>query len=141
LVYLDQSFVKQLNGDHLAQYRLYDIVVLYAEAFRLEDQVFLLLDDKPVALQPQKREDDVMVSKDVKRDDILTADSTTVSVVTGYREDNYRVTRLEYVLAPEVVEQILEAKSIQFRYYSGSNIITVSFPAEKVVQLKKLFAS
>ncbi|MBX2969220.1 MAG: hypothetical protein KF803_07595 [Cyclobacteriaceae bacterium] len=141
LVYIDQSFVKQLDGDEVAQYRLYDIVVLRANEFRLEDKMFMLLDEKPVALQPRTREDDVMVSRDVDRDDILTADSTKISVVTGYNENNYRVTRLEYALSPEVVSQILTAASIQFRYYSGSNIITVSFSPEKVLRLKELLSS
>jgi hypothetical protein len=141
LAYVDQSFVKQLDRHGVAQYRLYDVVVLHANAFRLEDKIFMLLDEKPVNLQPLKREDDVMVSRDVERDDILTADSTKVTVVTGYNESNYRITRLEYTLSPEVVAQIQTAESIQFRYYSGSNIITVSFSPEKVLRLKELLSS
>lgn len=141
LAYVDQSFVKQLDRHGVAQYRLYDVVVLHANAFRLEDKIFMLLDEKPVNLQPLKREDDVMVSRDVERDDILTADSTKISVVTGYSENKYRITRLEYLLTSETVNQIQATTTIQFRYYSGPNIITVSFSPEKVQRLKELLAS
>lgn len=127
LVYLDQSFLKQLDGNEVAQYRLYDIVVLRANEFRLEDKMFMLLDEKPITLEPQKREDDLIE----KQDDVLNPES----------RDIFRVTRLEYVLSPGVVTQIQNAASIQFRYYSGSDIITVSFPPEKVLRLKELMAS
>ena len=55
MVHLDQSFVKQLDGNEVVHYRLYDIIVLRAENFRLEDKMFMLLDEKPVTLEQQKR--------------------------------------------------------------------------------------
>lgn len=141
LAYLEQSFVKQLDGKQAVQYRLYDVVALHADEFRLGDNIFILLDERPISLHPLKREDDVRISRDVERDDILTADSTKISVVTGYSENKYRITRLEYLLTSETVNQIQATTTIQFRYYSGPNIITVSFSPEKVQRLKELLAS
>jgi hypothetical protein len=141
LVYVDQAYVKQHHSDQSVTYRLYDVVVLHENEFRLNDQIFMLLDNSPITLVPERREDDNWRTRDAKREEILTADSTKISVVTGYQENNYRVTRLEYHLAPEVIEQIQAASSIQFRYYSGSHIITISLTTEKVNRLKKLFAS
>ncbi|MBN8652673.1 MAG: hypothetical protein J0L67_14670 [Cytophagales bacterium] len=131
LVTLEQSFVKQLDENQQVEFRLYDVVILRPNQFRLEDKVFMLLDDKPVSLQVLRREDDVKIVHD---------DPMDVSVV-GSNESRYPVTRLEYVFSSEVVEQMKSAKSIQFRYYSGPDIITISFSHEKVLQLKKLLAS
>jgi len=83
LVYIDQTFLKQRYSDQSVLYKLYDVVVLHENEFRLDDRVYLLVDNLPITLIPQNREDDNWRTKDTKRDEVLLADSTKLSVVTG----------------------------------------------------------
>lgn len=131
LVTLEQSFVKQLHENQQPQYRLFDVIILKPNQFRLEDKMYIILDDKPFSLHVQRREDDMKI----------VHDDPTDALGLGSTERRHPVIRLEYILAYEIVEQMKSAKSIQFRYYSGPDIITISFLPEKVLQLQKLLAS
>jgi len=131
LVTLDQSFMKQLHENQQPQYRLFDVIILKPNQFRLEDKMYIILDDKPFSLHVQRREDDMKI----------VHDDPTDALGLGSTERRHPVIKLEYVLLPEVIEQMKSAKSIQFRYYTGPDIITISFSPEKVLQLQKLLAS
>ena len=67
--------------------------------------------------------------------DIQTLDSTTVSVITGYSENNRKITRFSYKIPVSTMMEIKKASKIYFRYYSGPNMITVK---PKKISIKKI---
>ena len=69
---------------------------------------------------------------------ILTSDSTTVSVITGYSEDNMKITRLSYRIPAATMEKIRSSDNLILRYYSGPSMITVKPRNKSIRKLKQL---
>jgi len=72
------------------------------------------------------------------REDVATSDSTKISIVTGYTEDNMKIARISYKLNNEVVGKIRKSNQLLFRYYSGSNMLTVKLKGYNLTRLKKV---
>jgi hypothetical protein len=73
-----------------------------------------------------------------KKEDIVTSDSTSISVVTGYSEYNKKITRFTYKLPEKVIEEIKSAERVLFRYYSGPDMLTIILDNRKLRKLKEL---
>jgi hypothetical protein len=69
-------------------------------------------------------------------DNISTSDSTSVSVITGYSEDNRKITRFRYKIPSATMAKIKESDRFSLRYYSGPSMITVK-PRNKSIRMIK----
>ena len=69
---------------------------------------------------------------------ISTSDSTSVSVVTGYSENNRKITRFKYKIPVTTIAKIKESNQLSLRYYSGPSMISVKPKKKSINKLKQL---
>lgn len=69
---------------------------------------------------------------------ISTSDSTSVSVITGYSEDNRKITRFRYKIPASTMAKIKESDQFSLRYYSGPSMITVKPKNKSIRMIKQL---
>jgi hypothetical protein len=138
LLYLKQSVVKEIKAYGTISYKVYDILTLTSSSFTLEDKVFLIVDNAvfPMVLEDKEFENTKTLTENKK--DLLTSDSTTVSVVTGYSENDKKIARFSYRLNDEIVDKIKQSNEVIVRYYSGPSMISVPLNPKNLTQLKEL---
>lgn len=139
LLHTKKSFVKKMTETDTI-FELYDVLIMNSTSYRLEDKVFVLIKDKVFSLEIEQKEYENSKEIKEKREDVETSDSTTMSVVTGYSENNRKITRFMYILPGKLIEEIKNTDNIQFRYYSGPDMITVSLRGNKLKKLKEMIS-
>ena len=72
------------------------------------------------------------------RSDIMTSDSTKVSVVTGYSENNGKITRFSYELSDKIINRIKTSHHLALQYYAGPSMLTVKLKDKNLKKLKEL---
>jgi hypothetical protein len=70
--------------------------------------------------------------------DIQTSDSTTISVTTGYSENNRKISKFSYKIPVPTIMEIKEADQLSIRYYSGPSLITVKPKKLSIKKIKEL---
>ncbi|MGE4289659.1 MAG: hypothetical protein AB7E36_13330 [Salinivirgaceae bacterium] len=140
LIEAKQTLVKEIS-DKGTTYTVYDVLILSGLSYQLSQQVFLLIDNDvfPIQLKGVEQENSRTVSQETK--DITTADSTTISVVTGYTDSNRKITRFSYQLSDTIIEKIKHADQVIFQYYAGPEILTLKMKSLRLNRFKKLIAS
>lgn len=135
---LSQTLIKETNSANETTYKAYDVLYLTSSAFKLDNKVFFIIDNEayPMALDRVELENTRNVSENTSS--VSTSDSTSVSVVTGYSENNEKITRFNYKIPPEIIEKIKGAGKFQIRYYSGPNMITVKPKQLSIIRIKQL---
>ncbi|KAF0202320.1 MAG: hypothetical protein FD170_2046 [Bacteroidetes bacterium] len=138
LLWLEQSVVKEIKANNEISYKVYDVLTFSSKSFQLEDRVFLIIDNEvlPVILENLEYENVKNIVEN--REDVVTSDSTKVSVVTGYSEDNMKIAKISYELNNEVVDKIRNSNQVLFRYYSGPDMVTLKLKGFNLNRLKKV---
>jgi hypothetical protein len=137
LIMLEQSIVKEIKADKGVSYKVFDVLTLTDKSFKLEDKVYMIIDNNVYKMKLNEKEyqNEKNITED--QEDILASDSTKVSVVTGYSENNRKITRFNYKLNNDIVSKLRNAKQVLFRYYSGPSMITVELYEYNLDNLKK----
>jgi len=138
LLYLEQQLVKEIKTDKKYSIKVYDILTLNSSSFKLEDKVFLIVDNSVFSMDLDIIEYENVKSFTSNTKDILTSDSTKVSVVTGYSENNNKITRFSYKLSEELINKIKTSKQVSIRYYAGPSMLTVRLKDKNLRKIKKL---
>ncbi len=138
LIYLEQSFVKKIKNKDDAVFELYDELALKISSFQLEQKAFMIVDDKVFPLSIETAEYESVKSVRGNTENILTSDSTNVSVVTGYSESYKKVTRFSYILSNDLINEIKKSNQVKMRYYAGPDMITVLMKNRNLRKLKDL---
>jgi hypothetical protein len=138
LVSVVQTIVKEAKTNAPSQIKIYDRIRLNINSFKLDDKVYLIIDKAPYPGKLEKIEFERETKFEEKRKDVLTADSTKVSVVTGYNNNENNVYKLTYTIDEQVVEKIKHCNSLQFRYYAGPDMITTNMSHFELETLKLL---
>lgn len=138
LLYLEQSIVKEIQPNKKTTYNVYDILVLNSTSFKLENKVFLIVDNDvfPMTLTKVEYENSKTISEN--RSDVMTSDSTSVSVVTGYSENNRKITRFSYELSDKIINRIKTSSHVALQYYAGPSMLTVKLKDKNLKKLKEL---
>ena len=139
LINLKQTVVKEIKSDGETAYKVYDILTLSNKSYRLDNKVYLIIDNisLPMVIESKEIENQRRISED--RENILTADSTSTSVVTGYSEVERKITKLSYKLSDEVIDKIQNSEEVVFQYYAGPSIITAKLKNNNLNKLKSIF--
>jgi len=116
-------------------YRAYDVLSLTSSSFKFDEKAVLIIDNKPYPMVIDRIELENVKTISENSTDIQTLDSTTVSVITGYSENNRKITRFSYKIPVSTMMEIKKASKIYIRYYSGPNMITVK---PKKISIKKI---
>jgi hypothetical protein len=140
LIYLQQSIVKEINPYDEITYTVFDMLAMNSESFNLHEKVFVIVDKEvyPMIIGGTEYEYAKNVTED--KTDLLLADSTTVSVVTGYSENNMKKFRFSYKLSDTLISKIQNSDEVLFRYYSGPAMLTVPLKGRKLEKVKQLIA-
>ena len=138
LYYFTQSVIKEINQQDEISSHAYDVLSLSASSFKLDEKVFFLIDNEAYPMAVDKIELENVRSISENTDNILTSDSTSVSVVTGYSEDNRKITRFRYKIPAATMTKIKESEKFLLRYYSGPSMITVKPKNKSIRMIKQL---
>ncbi|AWW28810.1 hypothetical protein DN752_00935 [Echinicola strongylocentroti] len=141
LYYARQTILKETKAHEPSNYTVFEVLNLHSNAYSVDKQAYLLIDSAvyPIMIEAMESENTSSIEEDT--DDILAADSTEVSIVTGYTQLNSRKFKLTYSLAPSIIEHLKEARDVKFRYYSGPDMITLKMSNGDVRKLKKLITT
>lgn len=136
LYYFTQSIIKEINQQDEISYYAYDVLSLSGSSFKLDEKVFLLIDNEAYPMSVDKIELENVRSISENTGNLSTSDSTSVSVITGYSEDNRKITRFRYKIPAATMAKIKESDQFTLRYYSGPSMITVR-PRKKSIRMIK----
>ena len=138
IYFFTQSIVKEIDQIKNVSYRAYDVLFLTSSSFKLDEKVILIIDNKPYPMVIDEMELENVKSISENTTDIQTSDSTTVSVTTGYSENNRKITRFSYKIPLSTIMEIKKANQISIRYYSGPSMITVKPKNLSIKKIKEL---
>lgn len=137
LLYMDQSIVKEVNAQG-SKYSVYDALVFDNLGYQVQNELYLLIDDEVFKPLVTKLEYENTREIQAKSEELMRADSTTLNVVTGYSENNKKITRFSYTLDNAMIEHIRTANIVKFRYYAGPDMITLKLQGRKMRRFKAL---
>lgn len=137
ITYFEQSIIKEISNNGTT-YKVYDALILTSLSYQLEDKVFVIIDNEAFAMEIDKKEYENTKEIEEKKEDIATSDSTSISVVTGYSENNRKITRFSYKLPDKMIGKIKNTDQVLFRYYSGPDMLTITLDRRKLKKLKQL---
>jgi hypothetical protein len=135
---LHKTMLKEVAADGQEMIVVFDRLNLSLGSFKPQTTVYLLIDGLVIPLKSIDPEQDVFTRISEDKKDILTADSTTVSIVTGYSTHQSRQVRYQYSISPEIMAKMQNARTIAFRYYAGPSMMTVKFGPRNLKNLKNL---
>ena len=138
IYFYTQSIVKEIDQINNVSYRAYDVLFLTSSSFKLDEKVILIIDNKPYPMVIDEMELENVKTISENTTDIQTSDSTTVSVTTGYSENNRKITRFSYKIPISTIMEIKKANQISIRYYSGPSMITVKPKNLSIKKIKEL---
>jgi len=138
IYFFTQSIVKEIDQNNNVSYRAYDVLFLTSSSFKLDEKVILIIDNKPYPMVIDEMELENVKTISENTTDIQTSDSTTVSVTTGYSENNRKITRFSYKIPISTIMEIKKANQISIRYYSGPSMITVKPKNLSIKKIKEL---
>jgi len=138
LFYFTQSIVKEINPQNEISYTVYDVLSLSSSSFKLDEKVILIIDNEayPMVIDNIELENVRNISENTAN--ISTSDSTNVSVITGYSENNRKITRFRYKISVNTMVKIQKSSKLSLRYYSGPSMITVKPKKKSINKLKQL---
>lgn len=138
---LKQTFVKELSSkDATVKFQVYDIISMNTDVHSLEDQVYLKVGDETFSVRIENQESDIITEIEEEKDQILTADSTKVSVVKGYQTHKKKQFKISYQLNAEIMDKILLQEEVLFRYYFGPDMVTIRVKGRNLFRLQKMIA-
>jgi len=138
LILLNQKIVKELKQNSEEQYKVYDFIQLRSNSFKLDNKVFIIVDNEPFRLEVDSYDSKMIPKLDEKRKEILTSDSTKVSVVTGYEENQIWDYRIVYSIDKAIIGKIKSSQNVMLRYYAGPDMITIKLDKYDLDILKKI---
>jgi len=138
IYFFTQSIVKEVDQNNNVSYRAYDVLFLISSSFKLDEKVIMIIDNKPYPMVIDKIELENVKTISENTTDIQTSDSTTVSVTTGYSENNRKITRFSYKIPISTIMEIKKADQLSIRYYSGPSMITVKPKKLSIKKIKEL---
>ena len=136
--YFTQSIVKEVDQNNNVSYRAYDVLSLTSSSFKFDEKAVLIIDNKPYPMVIDNIEFENLKTISKNTADIQTSDSTTVSVITGFSENNRKITRFSYKIPISTIMQIKNADQFSIRYYSGPSMITVKPKKLSIKKIKEL---
>lgn len=141
LILITQTVVKESMPDALPKFTFYERIRLNASSFKLEKNVYVLVDDVAYPGKIESMEFEREYKMEEKRKDVVTLDSSKISVVTGVNNFENNLYRLTYTIDDEAIEKIKSCSKIRFRYYAGPDMITTGMYRYDLETLKMLVQS
>jgi hypothetical protein len=135
---LKQTIIKEISNDTVFSIRFYETMYLVESSFNIDNKVFIIIDKEIFPVNFDSFETNIVSDVSENSKEILTGDSTKVSVVTGYKQSKSRINWLSYTIDSKIMERIRTSHLILFRYYCGPDMITIKHEGKQLDRLKKL---
>ncbi len=138
---IKQTVLKEFNAENETTYSVYEVLLMDKDTHPLNKELYVIIDGEvnQIQLKSLESEDDTSLSE--KKKDILTADSTKVSVVTNYSLNSRKKFKISYMLNNELIEKMKNSNEVKFRYYAGPDMITTKLNSLNLSRFKKLIAA
>lgn len=136
--YQSLRFQKQIDENNQVVYSLYDVLNVPSASYDIDKNRIYIIIDGEVQTFPtiflKSLEQNIVREK---KEDIMKADSSTVSVVTGYDISNRTIIKMEHQLSTELIGKIKNSKEIEFKYYFTPDYVNTEIKGEKLSNIKK----
>ena len=133
--------VKETKRNEEPVFNWYDVLTMSVENFEVDTKdMYLIVDDEvfPLENSYEKRLGERNVNE--KKEEVMQADSSKVSVVTGYDVVQKNVYQMTHPVSAEVMGRILDANEVILRYTVGPRFINSEINGKNLVNLKQLIA-
>lgn len=134
---IKNEYVKEVDESGLVSYHLYVTVNENKSSFGLEDEFYILVDEKDIKKQIDHIQRKNFDSITENRRNILAADSTRVNVVTGYKTNSYLKEQFKINLTEQEINTIKNCNNMAYRFYTGRNQATCILKNAELNKLKK----
>jgi hypothetical protein len=135
------TFVKEISPENVS-YELYDVMTLSDKSFEIDtEKMYLIIDNNevfPLENEYENQHNGQYVKKEEK--EIMRADSMKISVVAGYNVVNEKVYQMIHPVSSDVMQKILSARIVVFRYSLGPDFINSEIKGSNLSNLKRLIA-
>jgi hypothetical protein len=138
LQYMQQTVIKEIDANKEVSYTAFDVLTLSSSSFKLDDKVFLIIDNEAFPMKINKTEYENIKNISEDTSEILSADSTKVSVITGYSENDRKIARFSYNIPEEIISKIKVSNQVVLRYYSGPSMLTIRPTYKSRQKLKEM---
>jgi hypothetical protein len=138
LLYFTQSIVKEINARNEISYTAYDVLSLSASSFTPDEKAIIITDNEVYTTVIDKMELDNIRNISENTTNILTSDSTNLSVVTGYSEKNRKIVRFSYKIPLSTISKIKDSDQFSLRYYCGPSMLTIKPKRKSIKKIKQL---
>jgi hypothetical protein len=134
------NFFKTINASGEANVSVYNQLYLSTGSYPLSDTIYLLVGKQvfPIKVKFQNRE--VFRHMQTQTREIMKADSTTETVISGIHENEYRHLQFHYSLSNQEINALKNTKTAAIRYYANPETYTLKFSGQSLHKLKKFFA-
>ncbi len=122
------------------RYQVFDLLKVSINSYPLSDTVFLIADNRTYPIKVYHRKTELLHHTQTQKQQIMKADSTTVSVITGMKETEYKSIQLQYTLNRQEIKALQNATSVSFQYYANPDIYKLNLSHHVLNKLKKFFA-
>lgn len=138
LLSIKKTVLKEIKENQDTSFTVYDFINLSQNSFPLEDDIYLIMDEEIFPLKIAYKECLNRSEIVEETESILTADSTNVTVTTGYSNQTYKRIKIKYALPVEATYKILDCEKLLFRYYSEPSMISVKLNNRQLRKLKQI---
>lgn len=134
VIAMEQIIVKTSAKNQPPKYQCFDILTMPAKSFKLDSKVFMIIDEEVFEMNLLAIEFERMKTKTEQS----KKDSSALTSVTEYSDDNKKITRFTYMLNQRIIEKIKGANHIHYQYYSGPDMIKVAIRDKALKNLKSI---
>ncbi len=134
----ETDLLKRINSRGNVSYRTYNRLRLAANSFPVNDTLYILLNGKPWKEVMRDKRAGIYHHTKTEKKEVHKADSTAVVVSSEIQE--FKEIQFEYPVSPALIQAILQADSMSFRYYSGPEMHTLKVSGWTLRKLKKFIS-
>ena len=127
-----QTLNKDIDSNKTISYFVYDLLNAKDNSMDYEKKVVYIIDNQPFSMAIDSMAIQTKGALNQHTSEVLKADSTKATVVTGYSIDTEKYIQFFYHIPSEVMNKIANSKSFFFYYQSPNNI------SRQMRKLKKL---
>lgn len=138
LINISQTIIKEAGKNVQPKLTFYERIRLSSNSFNLEKNVYVLIDDVAFPGKIELMEFEREYKMEEKRKEVVTVDSSKISVVTGVNNRENNLYRLTYSIDEQAIEKIKTCSKVRFRYYAGPDMITTGMSRYYLETLKSL---
>lgn len=133
-----QRTIKYTEKSGVVHIEIFDMLKMKYNNFQLEPNVYIVLDDSSFQVPFTSLTIEKQASIEEDTEDILTADSSNITVIIDYTLNQHKIISSTYHLNREQASAIVNTSELSYRYYYGPEIIDLKLSPTRLNKLKEL---